>query len=203
MTWRGILTLALALTQPLHASVAGELQPYKGTATTPPLELADLSGREHRLSDYRGQVVLVNFWASWCPPCLAEMPSMQRLATLLKEKPFRILAVNVEQSKSTVWRFTKLLEIEFTTLLDSAGETAKAWAIETYPTSYLIDSEGRIRYMIRGALEWDSLETQEVIKSLLPETSVDEHPPAQQIVGAGPAVNSNRNVSAYGTLSAH
>jgi len=202
MTWRGILTLTLTLAQPFDATVAGGLQPYKDAAPTPPLELADLSGRQHRLSDYRGQVVLVNFWATWCPPCLAEMPSMQRLATTMKEKPFRILAINVEQSKSTVWRFKKLLEIDFTTLLDSAGDTARQWGIKTYPTSYLIDSEGRIRYVVKGALEWDSIEAMQVIKTLMTDETTDEALPVTQL-DARVSLNRGRNASAYDTSSVH
>ena len=102
----------------LQPAAGGELLQYRDNRPLPALELPDLGGRPHRLSDYRGQVVLVNFWASWCPPCLAEMPSMQRLSEALKGRPFKILAVNLEESKSTVWKFRKLLNVSFSTLLD-------------------------------------------------------------------------------------
>lgn len=160
-----ILT-GLLLSQP---AVCGELVPVPQTPETPPLELLDLSGQPHNISDYQGKVVLVNFWASWCQPCLMEMPSMQRLHDEMRGRPFSILAVDIEESKSKVWRFKKLLNISFTTLLDSKGSVARDWGIQIYPTSFLIDSEGRIRYGVQGALEWDSEEVKQLIEKLMPK----------------------------------
>ena len=159
--------LALYLTGPL-ITAAAELQPYEERAEPPALALPDMGGRPHTLDSYRGQVVLVNFWASWCTPCLMEMPSMQRLATALKDRPFRLLAVNVKESSSKVWKFMKLLNVTFTTLLDSKGEAAEAWDVQIYPTSYLIDADGRMRYVAYGPVDWDSDDIIERIESLLP-----------------------------------
>jgi thiol-disulfide isomerase/thioredoxin len=169
--WRGpciVMTIltGLLLSEPVFC---GELIPFSQNPETPPLELPDLSGQQHNISDYQGKVVLVNFWASWCQPCLREMPSMQRLHQAMHGRPFSILAVDVEESKSKVWRFKKLLNITFTTLLDSKGAVAKDWGIQIYPTSYLIDSEGRIRYGVQGALEWDSEEVKQLIETLMPK----------------------------------
>jgi thiol-disulfide isomerase/thioredoxin len=160
--------LLMAYLLPPPAANGGELRSYTGNATQPSFILEDLAGHAHSLSDYRGQVVLVNFWATWCPPCLAEMPSMQRLANALQKQPFSILAINVEQSKSTVWKFRELLGIDFTTLLDITGATARSWDINIYPTSYLIDTQGRVRYTVQGALEWDAPDTTQLIEALLP-----------------------------------
>ena len=159
--------LALYLTGPL-ITAAAELQPYEERAEPPALALPDMGGRPHTLDSYRGQVVLVNFWASWCTPCLMEMPSMQRLATALKDRPFRLLAVNVKESSSKVWKFMKLLNVTFTTLLDSKGEAAEAWDVQIYPTSYLIDADGRMRYVAYGPVDWDSDDIIERIEALMP-----------------------------------
>ena len=97
---------------------------------------------------------------------------MQRLHKAMHGRPFSILAVDVEESKSKVWRFKKLLNITFTTLLDSKGTVRKDWGIQIYPTSYLVDSEGRIRYGVQGALEWDSEEVKQLIETLIPEQEV-------------------------------
>ena len=97
---------------------------------------------------------------------------MQRLHEAMRGRPFSILAVDIEESKSKVWRFKKLLNFSFTTLLDSKAEVARAWDIRIYPTSYLIDSEGRIRYRVQGALEWDSEEVKQLIETLIPEQEV-------------------------------
>ena len=94
---------------------------------------------------------------------------MQRLSKIMAGRPFSILAVDVGENKSTVWRFRELLNISFTTLLDSKGEVAAAWDVELYPTSYLVDGEGRIRYAVQGALEWDSAQALRVIENLMPD----------------------------------
>jgi thiol-disulfide isomerase/thioredoxin len=120
---------------------------------------------------YLGQVVLLNFWASWCPPCLIEMPSMQRLKQALPDTPFSILAVNSKESKGKAWRFQRMLNVNFTVLLDKTGQAAEDWNIAVYPTSYLIDPSGHIRYMVYGALEWDSDAVRQVINDLLKESA--------------------------------
>ena len=150
-------------------AAGGELLHYGEETSPPALSLPDLGGQQHGLEDYRGQVVLVNFWATWCPPCLAEMPSMQRLVEALAGRPFQILAVNTEETKSKVWKFRKLLNITFPTLLDSSGEVTRAWGVEVFPTSYLIDAGGRIRYVSYGALEWDDAAVVTVIESMMPD----------------------------------
>lgn len=150
-------------------STAAELQPYDEQWETPALNLPDLAGRQHNIDAYRGQVVLVNFWASWCPPCVVEMPDMQRLATAFKDRPFSLLAVNFKESRATVWRLRKLLKVDFTTLLDSTGATSKAWDVQIYPTSYLIDTEGRIRYVAYGSVDWDSEAIIQRIETLMPQ----------------------------------
>jgi thiol-disulfide isomerase/thioredoxin len=162
-------TLMLLAGGGLHPTSAGELLHSPENSPAPPLDLPDLSGKRHRLDDYRGQVLLVNFWASWCPPCLAEMPSMQRLADALKGRPFQILAVNLEESKSKVWKFRELLNISFATLLDSDGEVTRAWGVEVFPTSYVIDTAGRVRFVAEGALEWDDAGVINAVDSLMPD----------------------------------
>ena len=94
---------------------------------------------------------------------------MQRLSDALKGRPFSILAINLEEPKSTVWKFRKLLNISFATLLDSEGEVTRNWGVEVFPTSYLIDTAGRVRYVAEGALEWDDAGVINVIQSLMPD----------------------------------
>lgn len=149
--------------------VGGELLRYPQESVPRSLSLPDLAGQQHELERYRGSVVLVNFWASWCPPCLTEMPGMQRLFEALAGRPFQILAVNKEETKSRVWKFRKLLNITFPTLLDSRGEITRAWEVEIFPTSYLLDTSGAIRYVSYGALEWDSAVAIEAIETLMPD----------------------------------
>jgi thiol-disulfide isomerase/thioredoxin len=146
--------------------LAGELEAYPEVGPTPPLVLKDLGGKPHTLEDYRGQVVLLNFWATWCPPCLIEMPAMQRLKAAFPDTAFTVLAVNVKESREKVWRFQKMLNVNFRVLLDTSGQAAENWNVAVYPTSYLIDGTGRIRYMAYGMLDWDSTAIKQVIEKL-------------------------------------
>ena len=147
----------------LSCATAGQLEPYRGLAQTPALSLEDLGHKTHTLQNYRGQVVLVNFWASWCGPCVMEMPSLQRLQEAMAGKPFTLLAVNEEESSGTVWKFAAKVQIHFPLLLDRDGKTAFDWGIDIYPTSFLIDPEGRIRYLAYGPRDWDD---PEIIKTI-------------------------------------
>jgi len=143
---------------------AGELKPYEG-APLPNFTLTDRQGKSHTLSDYRGKVVMLNFWATYCGPCIKEMPSMQRLKETLADKPFAILAVNMAEEKSDVAAFfaKHKIKVNFPILLDPEGEVVEKWMISAVPTTFILDKEGNIRYALFGGLEWDS---DEVIKTL-------------------------------------
>jgi thiol-disulfide isomerase/thioredoxin len=141
---------------------------------TPPLLLQDLQDRSHTLADYRGKVVLVNFWASWCPPCIYEMPGLVRLEQRLADEPFEILAVNVGEKKYKVWKFLKLINFDLPVLLDVSSEAFDAWGVKTLPTTFLLDASGRIRYRILGDPEWDDADTVAVVEKLLAETAQEQ-----------------------------
>ena len=160
----GIVLSGLMLLSPVHAR---ELQVYKGGAT-PPLVLKDLNGKTHDLKQYRGKVVLINFWATWCPPCRAEMPSMQRLKTKMAGKPFVILAVDMGETEAEVKAFLPQVKTDFTVLMDKDGRALKAWKVFAFPTSYLVDPQGKIRYGLYGAREWDAPDKAQKITQLMP-----------------------------------
>ncbi len=146
---------------------ADTLNPYQSIDPAPALELNDLGKKTHKLEDYRGRVVLVNFWASWCTPCIMEMPSLQRLQDAMAGKPFTVLAVNVGESAGKVWNFASRLKLQFTLLLDPDRRTASAWQVEVYPSSFLIDPQGRIDYVAVGARRWDAPAMVQVIEGML------------------------------------
>ena len=147
-----------------------KLRPYKGNPVPPPLRLADLDGKVHDLADYKDKVVLVNFWASWCPPCVKEMPSMQRLKEKMAGKPFVILAVNMAEPENEVRDFlaTKV-KVDFPILMDRDGAALKAWKVFVFPTSFVVGSDGTVRYGLYGEFEWDTEEVLRVMESLLPK----------------------------------
>lgn len=148
---------------------AGTLEPYTATNPLPAFSLPDTRGEMHQLADYRGRVVLVNFWASWCPPCIKEMPSLQRLQAQLADRPFEILAVNVGEQRYRAWKFSKLIDLQLPVLLDTQSQTFNAWEASVLPTSFLLDPGGRIRYRAQADLEWDTEAVTALIEELLAE----------------------------------
>ena len=148
-------------------SVTG-LQPYTG-AQDRPLQLTDLQNKTHDLKDYQGQVVLLNFWASWCPPCVHEIPSMTRLKTQLKDQPFEILAANLAEQQPEIDAFIKEHPVNFPVLLDPKGSAVQAWKVFAYPSTYVIDKKGVIRFALFGGHEWDEAETVKQIQALIDE----------------------------------
>ncbi|HET7198373.1 MAG TPA: TlpA disulfide reductase family protein [Burkholderiales bacterium] len=145
---------------------AADLRPWRGGAT-PPLVLEDLQGRSHDLAAYRGKVVLVNFWATWCEPCRAEMPSMARLRSSLAGQPFEVLGVNMAEPLSRIEKFVAAVPVAFTLLRDRDGATAKAWRAKLLPASFLVDREGRIRYYVYGEVDWASEAVRAKVAGLL------------------------------------
>ena len=105
------------------AFAAGTLEPYEGDSPAPAFSLPDLKGTTRTLTDYRGKVVVVNFWASWCPPCIKEMPGMQRLQEKMVDQPFVFLPINVAEQKYRVWKFVKLINFTLPVLLDTDSKT--------------------------------------------------------------------------------
>jgi thiol-disulfide isomerase/thioredoxin len=148
------------------AAGAAELKPWTGGAT-PPLVLQDLHGRTHRLADYRGKVVLVNFWATWCEPCRDEMPSIERLRQSLAGKPFEVLAVNIGEPLGRIERFLEKMPLGFPMLLDRDTGAAKAWKARVVPATFLVGPDGRIRYVHYGELDWSSEPVRKRVAELL------------------------------------
>lgn len=144
------------------------LKAYQGDPKPPALQLTDLQGGAWDANSVKDQVVLVNFWASWCGPCVEEIPSLSRLSKRLQDQPFRILAVNIGEPREQVQEFLQKVEVNFDVLLDENSLAVRDWQVYAYPSNFLIDRDGSIRYAYRGALQWDADEVVEVIESLLP-----------------------------------
>ena len=150
---------------------AQELKVWAGGAP-PPLELQDLEGRPHRLQDYRGKVVLINFWATWCEPCREEMPSMNKLRASLAGRPFAVLAVNLAEPETRIRDFMRRVPMDFPVLLDRDTSAAKAWKARVLPASYLVDPDGRIRYSVLGELDWTRERVRKTILELMPREAI-------------------------------
>ncbi len=143
------------------------LQPYKGNPEPASLSLASMTGEQKSLENYKGKLVLLNFWATWCGPCAEEIPSLSRLVTELQSEPFEVVTVNIGEEKAHIGEFIKDLPVNFEILLDQDGSAVRDWRVYAYPTNFLLDRDGKITHAYRGALEWDSPEVISLIKSLL------------------------------------
>jgi len=148
------------------AAHGGELKPWTGGAT-PALALKDPAGKTQDLAAYRGKVVLVNFWATWCAPCREEMPSMQALRERFAGKGFEVLAVNVMESEEAIAAFRESELIALPVLMDRDGEAAKRWKVRLLPMSFVIDRRGAIRYQLVGEANWTGSNIASAIERLI------------------------------------
>jgi len=147
------------------------LTPLAGRPPAPDFTLAGADGKTCRLADFHGKVVLVNFWATWCPPCRREMPSMQRLWMLMRGEDFRMIAVDVGEDADTLTGFIAALTtpIGFPMLLDHDATVSEAWPVIGLPTSFLVDRRGRLAYRALGGREWDQPALVARIRELMAE----------------------------------
>lgn len=133
----------------------------------PSFVLKDLGGNEVRLDDFRGKIVFLNFWATWCPPCREEMPSMEKLYREFRERDFTILAIDLREDNRKVKAFKEEFGLTFPILLDSDGAVGLDYRITSIPTTYLVDREGFLIGGALGARDWSRAEAFGLINQLL------------------------------------
>ena len=133
----------------------------------PDFQLEDTHGNPVSLSSLRGKVVLVNFWATWCPPCIEEMPSMERLNEIMSGDDFVMLAINTENNgRSTVPAFLKKTPYTFPILFDDKAVVQQSYGVYKFPESFVIRKDGTIDQKIVGPLDWSSSKTISYLKGL-------------------------------------
>ena len=143
------------------------LKEYQGNISPVAINLKNTKGKTIFKKDYKGQVTVINFWATWCPPCVQEIPSLNRLKKKMKGLPFELISINYAEDKKTILEFMKKVNVEFPVLLDQQGGFAKKWNVITYPSTFVIDTNGKIKYGVNAAIEWDSPEFIQKLKALL------------------------------------
>ncbi len=132
--------------------------------------LRTLEGKRVSLKDYRGKVIFLNFWATWCGFCRIEMPSIEKLWQEFKEEDFAILAIDVQEEGKLVTSFMKKMNLSFPMLLDGKGKTARSYGIRGLPTTFFLNPKGEIIGKAVGARDWASEESFRLIGELLLET---------------------------------
>jgi peroxiredoxin len=158
----------------------GRLRPVGAGTVAPQFEVIDLGGNPARLSDYEGEVVMINIWATWCAPCRFEMPSMERLHQRFKDDGLRILAISVDaklgeadqvgRPGGDLQAFADSLGLTFTILHDPSGEIQNLYQTTGVPETLLVGRDGVIYKKVAGPTEWDASEHQELIRRLLVAT---------------------------------
>ena len=149
-----------------------------GVVGVPPIEvpvgvnLKDINGRYVSLSDFKGKIVFLNFWTTWCPTCRIEMPSMEKLHQEFKDRDFAMVTINLQESASQVKAFFEKYKLTFTALLDSSGDVGVNFGITAIPTTYILDKTGRIIGRITGPREWDSKASIALFKKLINNDSM-------------------------------
>lgn len=154
------------LSIPGHAAGQAALEPVP-TQNAPTLSLPALGKSAVALSDYKGKVVLVNFWATYCKPCREEMPSLERLRQRYASKGFEILGVDVADERSAVQQFLVKTPVSFPILLDADGASMGQWQALGLPASFLVDRQGRLRARLIGGADWESSALTLAIEKLL------------------------------------
>jgi thiol-disulfide isomerase/thioredoxin len=174
------LALFLALSTPANTMAQGyDLTPWPTSQPRPTLAATDLQGQRWAWADLRGRAVLLNFWASWCEPCRAEMPSLQTLAELYGPDRLVVLAVNFKEPNATIERYVQRSALALPVLPDPDGAMTRQWGVKVFPTTVLVGADGRVRAVLRGELDWTSQAAARLVEPLLA--------PAARRVAATPA----------------
>ena len=149
-----LAAIAAGVLCPLPARAAHVVRPWPAGKAAPALSLVDLDGKVWSLAALKGRPVLLNFWASWCEPCRAEMPSLELLATRHEKAGLVVLSVNYQEAPEKIRRFLQTLPFSLPILLDGEGDAAAAWTPRVFPTTVLVDRGGVPRQSVIGELDW-------------------------------------------------
>jgi len=158
--------VTLAQRKKIKSGIDIDLMKYKGKVKPLPINLLDAHGVTFNKSDFKDRVTVVNFWATWCPPCVEEIPSLNRLKEKMQGRPFDLISINYAEDKQVILDFLKEVDVDYPVLMDQNGSFAKKWNVITYPSTFLIDTNGKIIYGVNSAIIWDAPEIIDIIKSL-------------------------------------
>lgn len=142
------------------------LTPIPDRPAAPEFDLKDPDDQSQRLADYRGKPIILNFWATWCPPCREEMPSMQRAYDAVSSDGISLIAINVGEDAETIEQFLASYPVEFPLPMDLDSRVVQSYPVKGLPTTFVIDAEGRLAYVATGGREWDDPKILDQVRAL-------------------------------------
>ena len=162
-----VMPVTLTKRKSHNSGLDSKLQKFRGNKYPPDIRLEDISGNTVLKRNFKDKVTVVNFWATWCPPCIEEIPSLNRLRRSLQDMPFELISINYAENRNEVIEFMKRVKVEFPVLMDLNGEYSKQWHVVAYPSTFLIGPDGTIKYGVNSAIEWDTPEIKQKIVEIL------------------------------------
>lgn len=158
------LASSLTVAAPAWSQAAFETRPWKGPASN--LKLVDTLGKTWTPADWKGRAVLLNFWASWCEPCRAEMPTLQQISDFYGADKLLVLTINFKENPGRALQFARSTGLSLPVLLDLDGQTAKRWEVKVFPSTLMLDSRGQPRHRVQGEVDWTGQAAEQLIRSL-------------------------------------
>ena len=160
------IPLSAKTTKGSDSGLDSKLKPYRGNIQPKAFALLDAKGEMVEVKRFQGRVTLVNFWASWCPPCVEEIPSLNRLKQEMQGKAFQLISINYAESPQHIREFMRKVAVDFPVLVDPDGKLSAQWKVVAFPSTFVIGPDGRIRYGANAAIHWDEPEVIQKLKQL-------------------------------------
>ncbi|MEM7562102.1 MAG: TlpA disulfide reductase family protein [Pseudomonadota bacterium] len=160
---------ALLLASVIIFLSGGIAQAASATGPAPNFTLKSLEGKNLKLSEMRGDVILINFWASWCGPCRKEMPLLNALHNKYEPLGFKVVGINVEENSADARGFMRDFPVDFPILLDSTNKVSKLYDVVAMPTTVVVDRDGNMRYLHKGYKPGDEKQYRKMVKKLIRE----------------------------------
>lgn len=143
------------------------IKKFMGNAKPPAIELRDINNKPYKITNYRNQVTVVNFWATWCTPCIKEIPSLNNLRSAMVDQPFQLISINYAEKATTIRDFMKMVKVDFPVLLDEQGLVSAQWKVIAFPSTFVIGKDGLIYYGVNAGIEWDTPEVLGILNKML------------------------------------
>jgi len=160
------IPLAIKAAKESNSGLDSQLKPYRGNIQPQPFALRDAEGKLFEVTSFQGRVTLVNFWASWCPPCVEEIPSLNRLKQIMPNKTFQLISVNYAESPQHIREFMRKVAVDFPVLVDPDGKLSAQWKVVAFPSTFVIGPDGNIHYGANAAIHWDAPEVVQQLRQL-------------------------------------